>query len=286
MLLFTEALGMFRKHQITIERSPQTIRGYKEDLTLFSRHLQQKYNCPAYLVDIRKEDVEEYLLYLKEERGYQPASRKRILGSIRSFFNYAYKSEWCEKNIAATMEPIKCQQKERHYLLEEEVDQLIEAIEHQLVRLVVQTLYFTGMRISECLNLKMEDVDLEANIIHVIAGKGNKDRNIPINPKLLELLTDYKQNWRVDSSRFFATRISGTLSVTSVARVLREATEALGWKKKVTAHTIRHSFASKLVKNNVHLVKISKLLGHSSLKTTSIYAHSSMEDLKEAVNSL
>lgn len=285
-MLFSEAIERFHKYQTTIERSPQTIRGYNEDLTLFSRYLQGKYNCPMYLEDITKQDVEDYLLLLRDEKGYQPASRKRILGSVRSFFNYAYRSEWCEKNVTATLEPIKCPQKERHFLTEDEVNQFVSAIQHQLIRLVVQTLYFTGMRISECLNLKIGDVDLEANVIHVVKGKGSKDRKIPINPKLKELLIDYGKNWRVESEYFFATRISGTLSVTSVARVLRETTEALGWKKKVTAHILRHSFASKLVKNNVHLVKISKLLGHSSLKTTSIYVHSNLEDLQDAVNTL
>ena len=90
----------------------------------------------------------------------------------------------------------------------------------------------------------------------------------------------------MESEYYFATRLSGTLAATSVARVLRDTTEALGWKKKITAHIIRHSFASNLVKNNVHLVKISKLLGHSSLKTTSIYVHSNLEDLQDAVNTL
>lgn len=169
---------------------------------------------------------------------------------------------------------------------EEEVSQFVAAIQHRLIQLAVQTLYFTGMRISECLHLQVADVDLEGNVIYVVNGKGSKDRKIPINSKLKELLIDYKDNWRVESEFFFATRISGTLSVTSVARVLRETTEALGWKKKVTAHILRHSFASKLVKNNVHLVKISKLLGHSSLKTTSIYVHSNLEDLQDAVNTM
>jgi site-specific recombinase XerD len=285
-MLFTEAIQQFRNHQMTIERSPQTIRGYKDNLNLFNRYLQNKYNCPMYLEDITKQDVEGYLLFLKVEKEQQPTSRKRVLGSIRSFFNYAYKSEWCAKNVTATLDSIKCPQKERHFLSEEEVNQFIASIKHQLIQLFVQTLYFTGMRISECLHLKVADVDLEKDVIHVVNGKGNKDRRIPINSKLKELLVEYDKNWRIDSEYFFATKISGTLSVTSVARILRETTEALGWKKKVTAHIIRHSFASKLVKNNVHLVKISKLLGHSSLKTTSIYVHSNLEDLQDAVNTL
>lgn len=285
-MLFMDSVERFGKYQANIERSPVTIKAYREDLSLLNRYLQEEYNGPIYLEDISQQDVENYLYYLKEVRAYQPISRKRVLGSTRSFFSYAYKSEWCDKNVTAKLEPIKCQQKERQYLSEEEVLQFVNAIEHGLIQLVASTLYFTGLRISECLNLQVEDVNLKENLIHVRHGKGNKDRNVPINTKLRELLVDYNANWRVASDYFFATRISGTLSTTSVARVFRETTQSLGWKKKVSAHILRHSFASKLVQNDVHLVKISKLLGHSSLKTTSIYVHSNMDDLKDAVNTL
>jgi site-specific recombinase XerD len=285
-MLFMDAINQFGKYQANIERSSVTIKAYHEDLTLLNRHLQEKYNGPIYLEDITQKDVEDYLYYLKEVKGLQPISRKRVLGSMRSFFSYAFKSGWCDKNVTARLEPIKCQQKERQYLSEEEVMQFVNAIDHKLIRLVAQTLFYTGMRISECLNLQVEDVDLQEDLFHIRHGKGNKDRFVPINSKLKELLVDYKENCRVVSENFFATRISGTLSETSVARVFRETTQALGWKKKVTPHVLRHSFASKLVQNDVHLVKISKLLGHSSLKTTSIYVHSQMEDLKDAVNTL
>jgi site-specific recombinase XerD len=285
-MLFIESVEQFGKYQANIERSPVTIRAYHEDLTLLNRYLQEKYNSPVYLEDITQEDVENYLYYLKEVKCNQPISRKRVLGSMRSFFGYAYKSEWCDKNVTARLEPIKCQQKERQYLSEEEVNQFVNAIQHDLARLVAQTLYYTGMRISECLSLEVEDVNLEDNLIHIRHGKGNKDRFVPINSKLKELLVDYKKNWRVVSDNFFATRISGALSPTRVAKVFSDTRKSLGWKKQVTAHILRHSFASKLVKNDVHLVKISKLLGHSSLKTTSIYVHSNMDDLKDAVNTL
>lgn len=285
-MLFMESVELFGRYQANIERSIVTIKAYHEDLSLLNRYLEEKYNSPVYLEDITQEDVEEYLYYLRNVKGYQPISRKRVLGSMRSFFSYAYKSEWCDKNVTARLEPIKCQQKERQYLSEKEVNQFIEAIQHKLIRLVAQTLYYTGMRISECLNLQVDDVDLERNLIHIRHGKGNKDRFVPINSKLKELLVDYTENWKVNSEFFFATRNTGTLSKTRVAKVFRDTNKALGWKKNVTAHILRHSFASKLVKNDVHLVKISKLLGHSSLKTTSIYVHSNMDDLKDAVNTL
>ncbi|WP_438316098.1 tyrosine-type recombinase/integrase [Sporosarcina sp. FA9] len=285
-MFLLDSAELFGKYQANIERSPVTIKAYLGDISHLNGYLQEVYNAPIYLQDITQQDVENYLYHLKVEKNYQPVSRKRVLGTMRSFFSYAYKSEWCDKNVTAKLESIKCQQKERQYLTESKVFQFADAIEHKLIQLVARTLYFTGLRISECLNLQVEDVNLEENLIHVRHGKGNKDRNVPINSKLKELLVDYNANWRVTSDYFFATKISGTLSTTSVARVFRETTKSLGWKKTVSAHVLRHSFASKLVQNDVHLVKISKLLGHSSLKTTSIYVHSNMEDLKDAINTL
>src|SRR5699024_5326071 len=139
---------------------------------------------------------------------------------------------------------------------------------------------------SESLNLSDQDINMGSNLIHIRQGKGNKDRTIPMHPKLKEYLKDYIQNWKVHSDYFFATKKSGRLSKNRVATVFRETSFELGLKPNVTAHVLRHSFASNLVKNDVHLVKISKLLGHNSLKTTSVYVHSNMDDLEEAINTL
>lgn len=162
------------------------------------------------------------------------------------------------------------------------------AIDHDLIQLVVLVLYLTGLRISECLSLTTDTVDLDQKVIHVVAGKGNKDRLIPISDKLLPLLQHYLEHERpdTDSNLFFCTKKTGKLSDVYVNRVLADAVKKLGWKKKVTAHILRHSFASQLVKKDVNLVQIQKLLGHSSLKVTSIYTHSNLEQLSVAVNCL
>lgn len=186
------------------------------------------------------------------------------------------------------MENIKFQQKERNYLTYEEVMELIEAIDHPLIKYIVETLFYTGMRVSECLNLKLEDVDISNNVIHVIEGKGGKNRDIPISKKLNERLTDYLCSYRcnIESDYFFSTQVSGSVTPRYVNYVISNTVKKLGWNKKVSAHTLRHSFASNLVKHNVSLVKIQKLLGHSNLKVTSIYTHSSIDELKDAVNLL
>lgn len=287
-MLFVEARQKFLVGLVAQDKSQETINGYDKDLGMVQRFLESKYNCQIYLEDIKTQDIEDYLLMLKEEKGYQPASRNRHLNTLRSFYKYATKKGWVKDNPTLPLEQVKVPRKERQYLTEEEFFQLLEVIDHQLIQLVVRFLYFTGLRISECLNLTIDDVNLEEGWIHVRQGKGNKERFVPISSKLKPYLEDYKKNWRVetDSNIFFATKKTGRLSDVYVNRVLAEATAKLGWKKKVTCHILRHSFASQLVKKNVNPVNIQKLLGHADLKTTSVYVHANQEQLAEAVNVL
>lgn len=170
----------------------------------------------------------------------------------------------------------------------EEAEELIETIDHPLVQLVCKTLFYTGMRISECLNLRLKDIDLEKNMFYIIDGKGKKDRTIPINKDLAPSLKDYIENWRpeVDTDYLFATAKTGTISATYVNRIIKDTVEQLGWTKNVTTHILRHSFASNLIKKGVNIVHVQKLLGHSNLKVTSIYTHTEIDDLSKSVNLL
>ncbi|ASJ56116.1 recombinase [Brevibacillus formosus] len=287
-MVLTQAIDIFLQYLSSIGRSEQTITGYKKDLSYLTRFLERKYNCEPYIDEVLVTDIEDFLLYLKTERAYAPASRQRNLHTFRSFFAYAQKKEWVPRNIALSVEKIKVQQKERTYLEEAEVDELVNEIDHPLIRLVVMVLYMTGMRISECLNLKVDEVKWDQQVIHVVAGKGNKDRFIPISPRLLPMLKEYIIHHRPDSdsNRFFCTKKTGKLSPVYVNREITEAVKRLGWSKKVTAHILRHSFASQLVKKDVNLVQIQKLLGHSSLNVTSVYTHTNLDQLRDAISHL
>lgn len=287
-MLLHEAIEKYRQYLITMDKSKETIRGYISDLSTLESFLAKKYNCPLYIDEIHTADIEDYLYWLKEKKGLQPASRSRNLYTLRSFWKYIHNKEFCPRNIAILLEPIRLQKKERTYLSIDEAEQFIEEIDHPLIKVVVQTLYYTGMRISECLSLSLKNVDLEKKVIHVINGKGKKDRNIPISDNLLEVFIDYLKFLRpeVNNNNFFATKKTGRLSSAYVNRILQDTTSRLGWEKHVTAHILRHSFASNLIKNGVNLVHVQKLLGHSDLKVTSVYTHANMDDLSEAINVL
>lgn len=287
MILFHKAVEDYVSYVRSISYSEETISGYNKQLVYFNRFLVSFYNCPPFFEDIDVTDIEEYLKYRKS-RGDCARSRARIIYILRSFYNYMCRKGLCRKNIASQIDSIKYMQKERSYLIEQEFTELIYSIDHPLIRLVVQTIYYTGMRISECINLKYTDVDFDNKVIHVIGGKGCKNRDIPMSSHLKGLMEEYKYVYRtrIVSQYFFATRKTGRISSCYVNQKIKETADKLGWNKNVSAHTLRHSFASNLIKHNVSVVNVQKLLGHSSIRTTSIYTHCSMEELRETVNLL
>jgi integrase/recombinase XerD len=289
-LLLSEACERFDKYLESIDRSPSTIERYTRDMTFIRKYLEEKANGPVFVDEITEQDLEDFMLYLKDERDFAPNSRSRYFYTLRSFYKYAEKKDLVEKDIAARMDPIRLPQKERVYLSEEEVMKVAEAIDIYIIKLIVIFLYNTGLRISECRDLKIEDVDLESKIIYVIEGKNRKDRVVPINDNLHKLLKDYIENHRdaPESNYFFSTRQSGSGSISypHISFTLREAAAKAGIKKQVTCHILRHSFASALVQKKVGIVEISKLLGHSNLAATSVYTHTNIDALSEAVNTL
>lgn len=287
-MLYSTAVEYFRVYQHSLDLSENTIQAYGNDLCFFGKYLIHTYNYTPYLSDVTTEDFENYLVYLKDSLGYSSASRKRKLAVFRTFMNFCMKKKYIFSNPAVLVDSIKVKHKERLYLDEREVMQIIDQLSHPLISLVVITLYYTGMRISECIHLKLCDVNFERNEIRVVDGKGQKERLIPISHKLLPHLKNYKEHFRPFSKdeRFFCTANSGAISAPYVNRFLAEATKKLGWPYHVTCHTMRHAFASNLVKRNIHVVQIQKLLGHTNLSTTSIYTHAKFEDLTVAVNQL
>lgn len=285
-MLFKQAIKSFVKHMELIDRSKETIRGYEMELISFNNFLTIKHNCPVYVDDIKLQDIEDYQLHEKE-RGIASSSRSRSLYILKSFYNYCCKKDICTKNLADLLEPVKVKQKERAFITEEEFEELVNAIDHPVIRTVIQTMFYTGGRISEMINLKLEDVDLKNKVFHIIEGKGKKDRDVPINEKLYSILTDYLTHIREsESGRFFAIPKTGKVSASFTNYCIHEAVNKLGWDKDISAHVLRHSFGTNLLEKGASVVSIQKLLGHANLAVTSRYLHQDINKLSDAVNLL
>lgn len=269
-------------------RSGETIRGYKQVLLDFQRWIEgTKYNGEVYADELLLEDLEDYL-QLRKDNGDANVSINKSLYIFRSFFDYMVRRDIVTKDISLNLEPLKLKQSVRENLDMDEIDILLDSIEHPLVNLAARTLAMTGLRVSELCDLSIDDVDLENKLIFVENGKGGKSRQIPINKGLYSYLDHYinKDRPDVDTENFFALERSGSLSPQYINRILKETTKKLGWKKHITAHVMRHSFASNLVRSEVALPAVQKLLGHSDLRVTSLYIHQNLDELQDAVNAL
>jgi integrase/recombinase XerD len=287
-MLFKEVTERFLEHMANIDRSQRTISIYKRDLNTIRKFLEDLKNGPVYIEDVCIDDLEAFMRYAKEVKNYAANTKSNYFYVIRSLYSYAYKKEIIERNISLSMDFMKMPRKERNYLSEKEVETIIKNIDNRLIKLIAAFLFNTGTRISECLNLKIDDVNFDNKTIIIIEGKGRKDRIIPMNEKLQDMLFDYKENWREGhgTDRFFSTKKTGKISYSHVNSTIKKAAKAAGISKEVSCHVFRHSFAAALVKNNVGLVQIQKLLGHESLAVTSIYTHTNLKALSEAVNTL
>lgn len=287
-MLLTDASEQFRKYLLLLDRSNETIKCYLKDLKYFNQFLMDKYNSENILIDsITSEDVQDFLYFILSEKHYAPNSRRRSLNSIKCLYNFCLKRRLCTYNITNEIDHIKIWQRERTFLTDLEVVTLIGFVKLPLLKILISTLYYTGLRISECINLELDHVDLQNDIIYVKCGKGKKNRNIPINKKLKIILTNYLITVRLDksSAKFFCTN-TGSISSSYVNRILDISTKEAGINKHVTAHILRHSFASNLLKHGVDIVKIQRLLGHAHLRTTCIYIHTTIDDLRDSIDLL
>ena len=157
---------------------------------MFNRYLSMKHNYQIYVDEVNFDCMEEYMGHMHKEKGYSPSSRNAFLAIAKLFFEYCIKCNLCSENPALQVGKMRLARNERIFLTEEEFEAFIECIGHPVSKLLAQTLYYTGLRISEYLKLRLQDVDLEERLIHVRFAKGSRYRAIPINDKLLVLLSD------------------------------------------------------------------------------------------------
>lgn len=272
-------------HLPKANKSLETIKGYTTDLHSINDWIADEYSCVPTIEMIDYKVIENYLYYLKIERNYADASRLRHLHSLSAFMRYLMREGIVQSNPCDKVNRFKVVKEEREPLSEEEITALLETSTGQ-TKTLIYTLYFSGARISEICNLKWSEINFDQKVIKLF-GKGRKYRKVPMHPLLEEELLLHKQRQVVEHSEYvFATAKTGRLSPGYARKLIDELVQKLGLGKKVTCHTFRHSFATNLLRKGANLFKIQQLLGHSSLKTTEIYLHSLIDELKDTVELL
>lgn len=283
--LFLPTMKGFLERLKLKQRSLETIRSYEIDLRQFLETLKTTSNSPVFVDQITSESIEAFV-QAKVKENITATSINRKIYAISSFCNYLVLKHHLPLNPCNEVERLQGKSKERVFLSAEEVNQLIENLEQPIVKYVVILMSYTGLRIKEATNLQLKDVDLEKNIVKVINGKGGKDRTVPMSTELKDLLQHYLEHVRpkTQSLNFFATTKTGSISQQYVNVELKKAAKKAEIEKHVSSHILRHSFASRLVQNNVHVAIIQRLLGHADVRTTSIYMHANQSELLDAVN--
>ncbi|MBF0619737.1 MAG: tyrosine recombinase XerC [Candidatus Omnitrophica bacterium] len=258
--------------------SEHTLLNYRLDLEEFDFFLNG--------VEVRSVDYPTLRRYLAElrVRELKPRSVARKLSSLRSFFRYLQREGVLDKNPAALLLTPKLDKTLPHFLSEGETIKLIEAPGDDAGadlrdKAIFETLYSTGIRVSELVGMDISDADLIGNIIKVY-GKGKKERIVPIGNKATAAIQAYLDSRTDKVLALFLNKAGGRLSDRSVRNIINKHIARAAIQQKVHPHMLRHSFATHLLDHGADLRSVQELLGHVNLSTTQIYTHLTTEKLK------
>lgn len=266
---------------LTLERgmSDNTRQAYVSDVCHLLEFLDEKGINPT---ETEEEDLHEFLSTLRD-LGIGPRSQARILSGIRCYFKFLKLSGVIENNPTDLLESPRLGRHLPDVLSTEEIDMMIEQIpddkdESLRNHAIIETLYGSGLRVSELLDARLSRLNMEDGFL-IVEGKGSKQRIVPISPTSLDLIRQYlpqrsQLNIKADAQDIiFLNRRGGKMSRVMVFYIIRDLAAAAGILKKVSPHTLRHSFATHLLEGGASLRVIQELLGHESLETTEIYVH-------------
>jgi integrase/recombinase XerD len=226
---------------------------------------------------LTEDQIRDYLLYLKNERKLAASTLNVVFRAIKFFYTRTVPRDW--KLLQQLRIP---KQKTLPDVLSiDEVRRLIDAVRLPYLRVFLWTVYSLGLRLSEALHLQIRDIDSERMLVHVHLGKGSKDRYVPLPRRTLAML---RQHWLThrDPTWLFPPRrreisdptpATTPMDRTNVQNVIRRVVKELNYRKTISIHTLRHSYATHLLEAGVNLRLIQQYLGHSSLQTTMIYLH-------------
>ncbi len=236
---------------------------YLANMRQFVRHFMRPPD------QLTAEDVKQYQLFLTKERRLKWSTFNTHVCAIRFFYSEVLGVDWDVKQIPYQ----KAGKKLPEVLSRDEVVSLLDAVTNLKHRAIVMTLYSGGLRVGEALHLRARNIDGQRMMIHIEQGKGRKDRYTVLSSQLLETLRCYWRERRPRHWLFPGRDPSRPLTRESVEKFFRRARERAGIRKRISPHSLRHSFATHLLERGVNIRVIQRLLGHRSIKSTEIYTH-------------
>ena len=268
------------KNYLELERnySNNTSLSYIKDVTLFSDFIKKD------LLLVDKRDIEKYIRSLNKSSK----TISHVISSLKSFYNYYMRMGNIKSNPTDEIDRPKIEKKIPEFLTLEEVSSLLNfEVNNEFEarnKAILELLYSSGLRISELTSLELSNIDLDECLVRVM-GKGSKERIVPLGDYAIDALKEYIYFYRPmlnknNSSYVFLNNRGGVLSRQFIFKVIKEECIKKGIRKNVSPHTLRHTFATHLLKNGADLRIIQELLGHENLSTTQIYTHLTNDKLK------
>lgn len=270
--------------------SPRTLEAYMMDVNRFLAFLN---DAGKLAVDASKEDFRNFLAMLSDV-GIHPRTQARLLSALRSFYGFLKLDGYINNDPMETLKSPKLPVHLPEVLTVDEIDRIIKAVDDTQLegtrnRAIVEMLYSCGLRVSELCNLRISDIYTVEGFIKV-TGKGNKQRLVPLSPRVVEELNYYYYDReRIDIKPeyadcvFVSERRGKSLSRITVFHIIKELVKAAGIEKNISPHTFRHSFATHLLEGGANLRVIQAMLGHESISTTEIYTHIDRQRLREEI---
>ncbi|MBI9034739.1 MAG: site-specific tyrosine recombinase XerD [Bacteroidales bacterium] len=271
--------------------SPNTVVAYQRDLKKVQTYFEAK-ELPSPLF-VSYSDLREFIGHI-HDLGLEATTQARMVSSINSFYKYLIFEKLITQDPSELLETPKTARKLPDILSEDEIDNLICAVdlskaEGHRNRAIIETLYGCGLRVSELVNLNINDIFFNEGFIRVI-GKGDKQRLVPIGKKAIEQIKIYSNSYRSELSIksghedfLFLNRRGAQLTRVMIFTILKDLSIRIKLGKKISPHTFRHSFATHLIENGADLRAVQEMLGHESIITTEIYTHISREHLRTAI---
>ncbi len=269
--------------------SANTIAAYQRDLQYLLQFTRER---ELALTDVKLEHLEQFAVGL-HENGVGARSQARVLSGVRSFFRFMVLDGYMEADPTELLVSPQVGTYLPEYLSVEEVDALEEAIdlskwEGQRNKAIIEVLFSCGLRVSELVNLKISDIFEEEKFVRVL-GKGSKERIVPISQKAVRELHYWYMDRNVldvkpgEEDYVFLNRRGAHLTRTMILIIIKRAAAEAGIRKTISPHTLRHSFATALLKGGADLRAIQAMLGHEDIGTTEIYTHIETSDLRREI---
>lgn len=285
----TQAISRFKRFlQVEKGLSPNSIYSYTYDLKKFSEYLTSQNKD---ILAATQEDVQQFLKFEKTKKKNSTRTLARSLAAIRQFYNFLSDTEVNIDNPTTKIESPHIEKTLPDFLTIKEVDKLFSSISEEdpyelRDKTIFELLYSSGLRISEAVDLEIDEIDFENSFLSII-GKGDKERIVPVNEEAKRLLLKYLRDSRQDilgtreSEFLFVSKKGSKLNRKSVWRLLKNYVVRTKIAKNITPHTLRHSFATHLIENGADLRSVQELLGHMDISTTQVYTHLAKEKLQK-----